>query len=288
MGLLLITRFTIQEAFHRWLLLAMLVLNILLLAVFALMLNAAYSIQLANAPNHADPQLFLLEFDLIIAILSVWAVYLLSGALTIVLSINMTSGEIEANTFSVIVSKPLHRVEIIFGKWLGYALILTIYTAMLFFTFLGLIYWRTGYFPENALPALGMIEVSTLVLLALTTLGSTVFPTLVNGAIAIMLFIGTPLASFVQLITASQGQTTQNITTFVNLVIPTDALWHGASYYLIPSFVFSLVQQRDPLFSLNTPFTSTQPIAPALFTWAILYCIALPIVGAIRFQRRDL
>ncbi len=42
MGLLLITRFTIQEAFHRWLLLAMLLLNILLLAVFALMLNAAY------------------------------------------------------------------------------------------------------------------------------------------------------------------------------------------------------------------------------------------------------
>ncbi|HZU70209.1 MAG TPA: ABC transporter permease subunit [Ktedonobacteraceae bacterium] len=288
MGLLLITRFTIQEAFHRWLLLAMLVLNILLLAVFALMLNAAYSIQLANAPNHSDPQLFLLEFDVVISILSVWAAYLLSGALTIVLSINMTSGEIEANTFSVVVSKPLHRAEIIFGKWLGYALILTIYTAMLFFTFLGIIFWRTGYFPENALPALGMIEMSTLVLLALTTLGSTIFPTLVNGAIAIMMFIGAPLASFVQLITTSQGQTTQNIITFVNLVIPTDALWHGASYYLVPSFVFSLVQERGLLFSLNTPFTSIQPIAPALFAWAILYCIALPIGGAIRFQKRDL
>ncbi len=288
MGLLLITRFTIQEAFHRWLLLALLVLNILLLAVFALMLNAAYSIQLANAPNHSDPQLFLLEFDVVISILSVWAAYLLSGALTIVLSINMTSGEIEANTFSVVVSKPLHRAEIIFGKWLGYALILTIYTAMLFFTFLGIIFWRTGYFPENALPALGMIEMSTLVLLALTTLGSTIFPTLVNGAIAIMMFIGAPLASFVQLITTSQGQTTQNIITFVNLVIPTDALWHGASYYLVPSFVFSLVQERGLLFSLNTPFTSIQPIAPALFAWAILYCIALPIGGAIRFQKRDL
>ena len=287
MGLLLITRFTLQEAFHRWLLLAMLLLDILLLAVFALMLNAAYSNELVHAPSQSNPQLFLLEFDLIISILSVWAAYLLSGALAIVLSINMTSGEIEAGTFSVIVSKPLHRAEIIFGKWLGYALILCTYTAMLFFTFLGLIFWRTGYFPDNALSALGMLEISTLVLLALTTLGSTLFPTLVNGAIVIMLFIGAPLASFIQLIT-TPGPTVQNITTIVNLVIPTDALWHGASYFLIPSFLFGILQQRGLLRDLDTPFTSIQPISTALFIWAILYCIVLPIIGAIRFQRRDL
>ena len=287
MGLLFITRFTLQEAFHRWLLLAMLLLDILLLAVFALMLNAAYSSQLAHAPLQSNPQLYLLEFDMIITILSVWAAYLLSGAMTIVLSINMTSGEIEAGTFSVIVSKPLHRAEIIFGKWLGYALILCTYTAMLFFTFLGLIFWRTGYFPDNALSALGMLEISTLVLLALTTLGSTLFPTLVNGAIVIMLFIGAPLASFIQLIT-TPGPTVQNITTIVNLVIPTDALWHGASYFLIPSFLYGILQQRGVLRDLNTPFTSIQPISTTLFIWAILYCIVLPIIGAIRFQRRDL
>ncbi|HLQ28739.1 MAG TPA: ABC transporter permease subunit [Ktedonobacteraceae bacterium] len=288
MGLLLITRFTIQEAFHRWLLLAMLLLNLLLLAVFALLLNSAYTGVAAHAADHSNPQLYLLEFDLSIGILSVWAAYLLSGALTIVLTIGMTSMEIEAGTFSVIVSKPLHRAEIIFGKWLGYALILSIYTAMLVFTFLGLIYWRTGYFPENALPALGMLELSTLVLLALTTLGSTLFPTLVNGAIAIMLFIGAPLASFVQLISTTPGETAQNVTTLVNLVIPTDALWHGASYYLIPSFVFSALQGQDFLNGLNTPFTSIHPLSPALFAWAILYCIVLPIIGAVRFQRRDL
>src|SRR5207244_12473348 len=109
MGLLLITRFTIQEAFHRWLLLAMLLLNILLLAVLALMLNAAYSNELAHAPLESNPQLFLLELDLIITILSVCAAYLLSGAMTIVLSITMTSGEIEAGTFSVHVPNPLDR-----------------------------------------------------------------------------------------------------------------------------------------------------------------------------------
>src|SRR5262245_6759724 len=99
MGLVLMARFTIQEAFHRWLLLAMLLLNLLLLAVFALMLNFAYTNQLAHAVNQSNPQLSLLEFDLSVAILSVWAAYLLSGAMTIVLTIGMTSAEIEAGTF---------------------------------------------------------------------------------------------------------------------------------------------------------------------------------------------
>jgi len=287
MGMLLITRFTIEEAFHRWLLFAMLALNVLFLAVYALMLNSAYASVTRHTAQFANPQLALLRFDVSISILTVWVAYLMSGALAIILTIGAISGEVEAGTFSIIVSKPLHRFEIVFGKWLGYALILCTYTAMLLFTFLGLIYWRTGYWPDNVLSVLGMLELSTLVLLALATLGSTCVPTLVNGAIAMMLFIGAPLASFVELITPDPGETTKNIATTINLIMPTDALWHGASFYLLPSFLISVIGQSG-LQSFNSPFTSIEPITPGLLLWAIGYCIVLPVIGALRFQRRDL
>lgn len=287
MGILLIARFTIQEAFHRWLLFAMLLLNLLLLVLFAFVLNSAYTSIATNSSAQSDPQLRLLEFSVSISILSIWAVYLLCGALTIVLTVGMTSGEIEAGTFAMIITKPLRRMDIIFGKWLGYGLIVCIYTAMLFCSFLGLIYWCTGYWPQQAFQALGMLELSSLVLLALTTLGSACVPTLVNGAIAIVLFIGAPLASFVQLIATNPGATAQNIATAISLIIPTDALWHGASFYLVPPALFQLLPGQVGR-ELQTPFTSVQPIAPGLLVWAILYCIVLPIIGAIRFQRRDL
>ena len=154
MGILLMARFTLQEAFHRWLLFAMLLLNILLLGVFALMLNSVYTSEVARASSQTDPQLTLLPLSLSISILSGWAVYLLSGALTIVLTVGMTSGEIEAGTFAMTVSKSLRRSDIIFGKWLGYALILCVYTAMLFFTFQGIIFLQTGYWPQQAFPLL--------------------------------------------------------------------------------------------------------------------------------------
>jgi ABC-type transport system involved in multi-copper enzyme maturation permease subunit len=289
MGIVLIARFTIQEAFHRWLLCAMLLLNLLLLVFFALVLHSAYT-SMAASPATQDQntsQITLLIFNVGVSILSMWAVYLLCGALTIVLTIGMTSGEIEAGTFAMIITKPLRRLDIIFGKWLGCALIVCVYTAMLWGSFLGVIYWFTGYWPQQAFQTLEMLELSSLVLLALTTLGSACVPTLVNGAIAIVLFIVAPLAGFIQLIATKPSATTQNIATAISLIIPTDAIWHGASFYLIPPALFQLIPGQV-VQELKTPFTSMQPTAPSLIAWAILYCIVLPIIGAVRFQRRDL
>ncbi len=289
MNLLLITRFTLLEAIRRRLFLAVIILSILILAAFTILLTIVVNDALANPNSGTDAHYMLLGGGVIITVLVMWMLYLLSSMLTIVFSANMISGEVEAGTFAVIVPKPLRRIEIVLGKWLGYALVVGIYTALMFLSFLAVIYWKTGYWPSGAFYALGMLELAMLALLGITTLGSSAVPTIVNGAIALMLFIGAPTANIVQFIVQfvnpSSLPTTQNIATVINLVIPTDALWHGASFYLLPS-VADLVALR--IGSFNTPFASGQPMAPALLVWAALYCIALPALAALRFQHRDL
>jgi len=291
MGLLLITRFTLLEAIRRRLFLAVVILSILILAAFTILLSIVINVSLGSNDNGADTQLYLLGGGVIITVLAIWMVYLLSSTLTIVFTANMISGEVEAGTFAIIVPKPLTRVEIVAGKWLGYALIVCVYTALMFLSFLAVIYWKTGYWPIGALYALGMLELGMLALLGITTLGSSLVPTIVNGAIALMLFIGAPTASIVQFVVQflkpTSLQTVQNITTVINLIIPTDALWHGASFFLLPpaaDFVTLGISSQ----TFNTPFTSGQPVAPALLIWAALYCIALPALAALRFQHRDL
>jgi ABC-2 type transport system permease protein len=289
MRLLLITRFTLLEAIRRRLFLAVIILSVLIVTAFTILLTIVVNDALANPNNGTDGHLMLLGGGVIITVLVMWMLYLLSSMLTIVFSANMISGEVEAGTFAVIVPKPLRRFEIVLGKWLGYALIVCIYTALMFLAFLGVIYWKTGYWPTGAPYALGTLELAMLALLGITTLGSSTVPTIVNGAIALMLFIGAPTANIVQFIVQfvnpSSLDTTQNIATVINLIIPTDALWHGASFYLLPS-VADLVALR--IGSFNTPFTSGQPMAPALLVWAALYCITLPALAALRFQHRDL
>ena len=291
MGLLLITRFTLLEALRRRLFLAVVILSILIVAAFTILLSIVIHVSLMSNNSGTSTQLYLLGGGVVITVLAIWMVYLLSSTLTIVFTANMISGEVEAGTFAIIVPKPLTRVEIVAGKWLGYALIVCVYTALMFLSFLAVIYWQTGYWPTGAPYALGMLELGMLALLGITTLGSSLVPTIVNGAIALMLFIGAPTASIVQFVVQflkpTSLQTVQNITTVINLIIPTDALWHGASFFLLPpaaDFVTLGISSQ----TFNTPFTSGQPVAPALLIWAALYCIALPALAALRFQHRDL
>jgi Cu-processing system permease protein len=166
-----------------------------------------------------------------------------------------------------------------------------VYTALMFLAFLAVIRWQTGYWPGDALYALGLLELGMLTLLGLTTLGSALVPTIVNGAVALMLFIGAPMASIVQfvvqLLNPTASHTIQSVTTIIDLIMPTDALWHGASYFLLPPSA-DFLTLGIPTGTFNTPFTSGQPAPPALLVWAALYCIALPALAALRFQHRDL
>ncbi len=289
MGLLLITRFTLLEAIRRRLFLTVLILSLLIIAAFTALLSKLISV--STPQDGLSPRLFLLGVGVVVTVLVIWMLYLLCSALTIVFTANMISGEVDAGTFAVIVPKPLRRAEIVLGKWLGYALIICLYTALMFFAFLAVIYWQTGYWPTQAPYALALLELVMLALLGITTLCSTLVPTIVTGAIALMLFIGAPTASIVQFIVRfvrpDALQSVQNITTLINLIIPTDALWHGASFYLLPPITdFAVLGLGSQ--SFDTPFTSQQQIAPALLIWVILYCIALPVLAALRFQRRDL
>lgn len=291
MGLLYITRFTLLEALRRRLFLAVLILSILIVAAFATLLHIALSVTTPNSTEAPNLQLYVLGEGALITVLAMWMVYLLSSMLTIVFTANMISGEVEAGTFAILVPKPLARSEIVLGKWLGYALIVCGYTALMFLAFLAVIRWETGYWPTSAFPALGMLELGMLVLLGITTLGSALVPTIVNGAIVLMLFITAPLVSMlqfiVQFLNPSSLHTIQPIATVVNLLIPTDALWHGASFFLIPPTANFLTQGISAN-SINTPFTSGQPTPPALLIWAVVYCIALPALAAARFAHRDL
>ena len=294
MALLLITRFTLQEAIRRRLFLAVIILSALLLVAFIILLSVAINLFQSNSSANGgtlSPQLFLLSGGVFFDILMIWLVYLLSSLLTIVLTAGMISGEVEAGTFAVIVPKPISRTEIVIGKWLGSALILVVYTALMFFAFLAVIYWKTGYWPPQSFGALGTLELGMLALLGLTTIGSAFVPTIVNGAIVLVLFIGAPVASLVQfvvqVITPAQSQVLRNIATVINLIIPTDALWHCTSFFLLPS------EDAFPILGLstnsfNTPFTSTQPVATALLIWVAFYILVLPLIAILRFQRRDL
>jgi len=286
MGLLLITRFTLQEALRRKLLLAMLILSLLLLCLFTFTLSKSLEGLQANNPDITNTPQFI---GIVLTIPAMWIAYLLSSILTILFTVGMISGEIEAGTFVLIVPKPLRRSEIVLGKWLGHALIVCIYTMLLFGAFAGAIYWQTGYLPEQWPNALGLLLLGMLTLLGITTLGSTLFPTVVNGAIALVLFLAAPIMSIAQAIQiATPSITMQNIATSVDLLLPVNALWHTTAFYLLPDTAFYIMQDLPLRGYTNIPFMAPTPISPAMLIWGLLYSIVLPGIAVLSFRKRDL
>src|SRR5258708_13057631 len=105
MPLLLIARFTLQEAIRRRLFLAVIILSALLLVAFIILLSEAinfFQSQSATANGgNLSPQLFLISVGVFFDILMIWMIYLLIVLLTTVLTPSPISGNIDPSTFAV-------------------------------------------------------------------------------------------------------------------------------------------------------------------------------------------
>ncbi|HCI82469.1 MAG TPA: hypothetical protein DHW02_22570, partial [Ktedonobacter sp.] len=84
MGLLLISRFTVQEAIRRWLFVAVAILSVVLIGLFAILLHVA--VATISAPDPYEQQIALLTGGIAVSVLSMWLVYVLVSVLTIVLT----------------------------------------------------------------------------------------------------------------------------------------------------------------------------------------------------------
>ena len=75
------------------------------------------------------------SFDALVAnflmLAGLFVINFLSIAIAALLSAGSISGEVESHTVETMVTKPLRRWEVVLGKWVGFAVILTLYLLLL-------------------------------------------------------------------------------------------------------------------------------------------------------------
>lgn len=74
-----------------------------------------------------------------------------------------------------------------------------------------------------------------------------------------------------------------NTGTAVSLLIPSDAIWRGASYYIQSPLFLAALGTQDGI-----PFAGTSPPAAPLVAWGLLYPLLLLGAAVLPFSRRDL
>jgi Cu-processing system permease protein len=290
--ILQIARFTLQEAVSRRLILAGVLISLGYIALFTLGFHFAYDKALENMTSPESR----LSLGIAFATLTLFGVYVvnyLASFLALFLSVGAISGEIDAGTLHAVLARPLNRSEFIIGRWLGYVVMIVIYiTAM---TGLVLLVARVvaGYEVPAPGHALVVMALEGVLLLTLSLLGSTLMPTLANGVVVFTLLGLAWLAGIIEFVgqllqnapNTTGGDAMVNIGTAVSLVLPSDALWRGASYYLeSPSLLAVMgVAGRGGI-----PFFSSNPPAPALLLWSVGYVVVVLGGAVLAFRGRDL
>jgi ABC-type transport system involved in multi-copper enzyme maturation permease subunit len=122
-------------------------------------------------------------------------------------------------------------------------------------------------------------------LLTVSLFGSTLLSTLANGVVVFTLLGLAWLGGVIEFIGGVlDNQTMLDVGTAVSLLLPSDALWRGASYTLqSPALLAVTGSARGGI-----PFFSSVPIATPLVVWAVGYVVVVLGAAMLSFARRDL
>jgi ABC-type transport system involved in multi-copper enzyme maturation permease subunit len=274
-----VARMTFHEARMRKVLWALALLGILFLAVYATGFRYIYR-DLSH--EMADNTARIMEPVNFFMLAGLYAVNFLVVLMAVSTSVDTIAGEVASGTIQTIVSKPLRRWEVLLGKWLGLALMLGAFSALMTLALMGIVRLISGYWPPNAFRGAGLIVLEGLVVLSLSILGGTRLPTLTNAVVVFMLYGLAFMAGWIEQIGSYlRSEAAVNFGIIVSLLMPSEAMWKRAAYLMQPPFLRELGFEA-------TPFGAATAPSGAMVVYTIGFVIVIIALAVRSFQLRDL
>ncbi len=273
----LIARLTFHEARRRKIMWAAILLGLAFLAIYTLGLYFLRGEIVEGMEQY--PQGTLTAVNMLV-MMALYAVNFLIIVMTVLTSVDTIAGEVASGAIHAIATKPIRRAEILLGKWLGFAVMLVLYAALMIGGVVLSTRLLTGYTPPNILRGSLLMVLEGFIVLHLSLLGGTFLSTLANGVFVLGLFgvafIGGWMEAFGSLM---QNETVVNIGILSSLIMPSEAMWRWAAYLMQPPFLRTLYA---------SPFGSGSQPSLAMVAYTLAYT-ALTLAAAIRnFARKDL
>jgi Cu-processing system permease protein len=269
---------TFHEAWRRRMVLLALILSVVFLLLYAL----GFHLIKVDLDSSNTPVLLKNQMPPFLLLAGLYVVHFLAIMLAIFASVDTISGEIATHTIHAIAIKPLQRWQIVLGKWLGYAAMLSVYILLLSGGIMCITYAIAGYVPPNPLQAMLLMVLEAIVLLSLSLLGGTRLSTLTNGVVLFMVyglaFIGTWVE---QIGSVLESESAVRIGIVTSLIMPVETVWRRAAYLMQPPIVGGAGGFISPFSAFSVP-------SPAMVVYAGVYAGVMLLLAMRSFSRRDL
>jgi len=275
-------RMTFREAIRRRMVVTGLVLGICFLIIFSIgfhMINAA-AYEATSRADETAGRVIQTEGLNALLLAGLYAVTFLSIAMGALLGADTLAGEINSGTIQTIVTKPVRRSEVVYGKWLGFAALLGLYVLLMAGGTILSVWIQSGYSAPHLPAGLGLIYLESLMVMTVSLTISSALSGLATGGVVFGLyglaFIGGWIEQFGSIL---NNQTAVKVGIVTSLIIPSEALWRRASY-----------EMQSPLSSAlgMSPFGTISVPSNLMVIYAILYLILALGVAINIFKNRDL
>ena len=280
----ILARLTFLEAIRRRILLSAFLLGVAFLILYSV---GFYLMRQEAVPDNPrsdiSSAIFKSGIDNFLTLAGLYAVNFLAIAMGALVSADTLAGEISSGTIQALVTKPVRRAEIVFGKWLGFAGLLGLYLVLMVGGVMAVAYVLDGYVVPNVISGIALIYLEALLVMSVTLMCSSMFSTLATGGVIFGLygiaFIGGWVEQFGALL---QNQAAVNIGIVSSLIIPSEALWRRAAYEMTPPLAQVIgISFSGPMFTVSVP-------SDVQIVYAVGYLAVALAMGVRVFARRDL
>jgi ABC-type transport system involved in multi-copper enzyme maturation permease subunit len=283
---LVIARLTVQEASRRRLLMALVILTLIVVGFSAWGFYKITTVPTSSGQPPSPEEVVIVSSQLLIFVTFVYSgVLALSAA---VVASPLISNEVETGLILAVLARPVRRSEIVIGKWLGLAILVTIYAVGSAVLELAAVDWATGYTPPHPVALIVYVGLEGLVLLSLGLLLSTRLSGITGGVIALVSWLMAWIGGIVGDIgTGLQNEAVQDVGIVSRLLLPSDGLWRGAINAMEPDIILAQLRAAGT-FARANPFAALDPPPTAFLVWVAVWFAVILVLSIWSFRTREI
>jgi ABC-type transport system involved in multi-copper enzyme maturation permease subunit len=275
---------SIQEGVRKRVFLAVLVLTLGFLALYALGAHFAFQGADEFAGGEAkilDPQAFT---GATMFGLAMFATLFLGAVLAVFLTLGVVRGDAETGLLQPLVVRPIGRTTMLLARFAGAAILSAAYVVVVYLAAWGITRVTGHWSPDHLLgPALAL-ALGVAIIAALSLLASTLLTVTAQGIVVFMIFgAGLTAGLLAQIGNAINSDSLHTIGRIASWALPFEGLYAAGLHALISntSGLTGVVLQLGP-------FGGSEAAGLDLIAWAFVYMLGVLALAAAIFARRDL
>ncbi len=274
---------TLKELTRKRVFLVTLIVTSVFLILFAFGIRELAGTTLQNAVSPAERLLN----SMVMIVLGLFFAQFLAAFFVLFSAMGTVTGEQENGLLLAVAARPMPRWKLYLAKWLGHAVWVAAYSAVLFLAVVWAVHSQTGLpiLAGDLLRGLGLFVWMPIVLLTITMLGSVYLPMLGNGICAALLYGFALFSGLVEGVTVYGGghPALDKFVFVTDLILPTDAVYKRGLYELLGGADWAGLALTD-----MGPFSMPNVPSDSYLLYTLAYAALLLLLGCRAFGKKDL